>query len=350
MITDNTGIVREDWVQKKGGVLVCHLESCAAASKGKRTMSSKDAPQPQKRDSRSNIRRVSTLSAEQLERKRTNDREAQRLIRQRTKEQIESLQREVSILRAQVAEMRPRSEGYDELLQQNAALQNQVSRLKRQLTSLTGRSSLPGSDAQVGPFRDGWHLEEGPGGAESSISTTTTMTSQFPGSFYPPSNIPRAPSAVSTTDRPSHPPDWQQYTHQTFPPLGAATDTGFAARMGSYAVGGPTAEGGRVLGSHLPVADPQLSFGSHTSSSQDPYAHGGDLSNPSQPPLDQPAHHDLRSQRSISRSIHSVDTGSTSTPPLSAQSYQSSASSYNDPSAQSSQRDPSYLYPWDPQS
>lgn len=359
MVTDNVGIVRADWVHK-GGVLVCHLESCAAVPKGKQTMSSKDAPQPKKRDSRSNIRRVSSLSAEQLERKRANDREAQRLIRQRTKDQIESLQQEVSMLQAQVAEMRPRSEGYNELLQQNAALQNEVSRLRHQLASLTGRSSLPGSDEQSGPFRSGWHLDEGPGGAGTSIPTTNTMTSQFPGSFYPPSNVPRAPSSVSTSYRPSHPQDWQQYMHTQTPPLGEAPDPEFAARMGSYAIEGQTPQGTRILGSHLPIGDTQLGFGSNTSSSQEPsessiarsriYPRGDDLSNPSQLPLDQPASRVLRSQRSLSRSIRSVDTSNTSTPPLSAHSFQSSTSSYHDPSAQSSQRDPTYPYPWGPQS
>lgn len=42
---------------------------------------------------------MSTLSAAQLERKRANDREAQRAIRQRTKDHIDSLERTVSDLR-----------------------------------------------------------------------------------------------------------------------------------------------------------------------------------------------------------------------------------------------------------
>ncbi len=44
-------------------------------------------------------RSVSSLSATQLERKRANDREAQRLIRQRTKDRIDSLEQEISDLR-----------------------------------------------------------------------------------------------------------------------------------------------------------------------------------------------------------------------------------------------------------
>lgn len=42
---------------------------------------------------------MSTLSAAQLERKRANDREAQRAIRQRTKDHIDTLERTVSELR-----------------------------------------------------------------------------------------------------------------------------------------------------------------------------------------------------------------------------------------------------------
>ena len=50
-----------------------------------------------RRPSRGN-RCVNTLTEAQLERKRANDREAQRAIRQRTKEQIESLQKRVAEL------------------------------------------------------------------------------------------------------------------------------------------------------------------------------------------------------------------------------------------------------------
>lgn len=53
-----------------------------------------------KRASRAGTRSVSTLSAAQLERKRANDREAQRAIRQRTKDHIEGLERNISDLRA----------------------------------------------------------------------------------------------------------------------------------------------------------------------------------------------------------------------------------------------------------
>ncbi|KAK5722109.1 hypothetical protein LTS12_027580 [Elasticomyces elasticus] len=49
--------------------------------------------------SRIGTRRVEALSASQVEHKRTNDREAQRVIRRRTKEHIETLEKTASGLR-----------------------------------------------------------------------------------------------------------------------------------------------------------------------------------------------------------------------------------------------------------
>ncbi|PNS17331.1 hypothetical protein CAC42_7014 [Sphaceloma murrayae] len=60
------------------------------------TKPSGSGSQPRKRASRAGTRSVSNLSAAQLERKRANDREAQRAIRQRTKDHIESLERKVA--------------------------------------------------------------------------------------------------------------------------------------------------------------------------------------------------------------------------------------------------------------
>ena len=51
-----------------------------------------------KRPSRAGTRSVTTLSTAQLERKRANDREAQRAIRQRTKDHIDSLEKNINDL------------------------------------------------------------------------------------------------------------------------------------------------------------------------------------------------------------------------------------------------------------
>lgn len=312
--------------------------------------SSKDeSPLPKRRESRQGIRRVSSMSTEQLERKRANDREAQRSIRQRTKEHIESLEKQVAALQAQVEELRPRSERYEELVQQNTALQDEVNRLRHQLASLTGRSSFSGSE-QAGSFRSGWHLEEGPSGASTNIPSSSTMVSPITGSFYPPPNVPRAPSTVSVSSRSSHPHDWQQYMSTRSSSLGDTPEPGIPGRMEPYAIEGQVQPGSRLLPSRYPVASSQISFGSTASLSQNPsessltdlYARGEP---PSQPPIDQPVPQLLPGQRSMPVPMPGVLA---TTQPNQARAYQPSAASYQNPPNQA--RDPSYPYTWSPQS
>jgi regulator of replication initiation timing len=102
-------------------------------------------PGAKRRPSRAGTRSVSTLTAAQLERKRANDREAQRAIRQRTKDHIEGLERQIAELTAQlnpnsslVTDLRRRNE---ELEQENAILR---SRLSQALNSLGVADSTPG--------------------------------------------------------------------------------------------------------------------------------------------------------------------------------------------------------------
>lgn len=85
-----------------------------------------------KRPSRAGTRSVTTLTAAQLERKRANDREAQRAIRQRTKDHIESLERQVRDLTAQIdtnssTKMMELLRRNDELEQENAVLRARLS-------------------------------------------------------------------------------------------------------------------------------------------------------------------------------------------------------------------------------
>lgn len=109
-----------------------------ASTPRKRTTQSTEAG-GRKRDSRAGTRKVTCLSAEQLERKRANDREAQRTIRQRTKEHIEKLE-------SQVAELSARDEQMDKVLERNAELEVEISYLRQQLSLLTNRplNSLEG--------------------------------------------------------------------------------------------------------------------------------------------------------------------------------------------------------------
>ncbi len=85
---------------------------------------------PKYQDPRVGTRSVNTLSAAQLERKRANDREAQRIIRQRTKEHIEDLER-------QVAELPEIKEQLIKAQHRNAELEAQVASLQRQLAEAT---------------------------------------------------------------------------------------------------------------------------------------------------------------------------------------------------------------------
>lgn len=84
-----------------------------------------------KRESRAGTRKVTSLTAEQLERKRANDREAQRTIRARTKEHIESLEH-------QVAELSAKGDQVDRVLQRNASLEAEIAHLRQQLAIMTG--------------------------------------------------------------------------------------------------------------------------------------------------------------------------------------------------------------------
>ena len=85
-----------------------------------------------KRPSRAGTRSVTTLTAAQLERKRANDREAQRAIRKRTKDHIENLERQVRDLTAQQStntsqKMMELMRRNDELEQENAVLRTRLS-------------------------------------------------------------------------------------------------------------------------------------------------------------------------------------------------------------------------------
>ena len=79
--------------------------------------------------SRAGTRSVSTLTTAQLARKRANDREAQRAIRQRTKEHIESLERRI----AELTGTNNSGSKLDEVLQRNASLERELQHLREQL-------------------------------------------------------------------------------------------------------------------------------------------------------------------------------------------------------------------------
>ncbi|KAI0999382.1 hypothetical protein K3495_g8812 [Podosphaera aphanis] len=92
------------------------------------------AGEPKKKGARGGKRSVTHLSKAQLARKRANDREAQRNIRQRTKEHIGNLERKVKEL-----EQNGRSSSMERVLKRNQELEVEVEKLRAQL----GQSSVP---------------------------------------------------------------------------------------------------------------------------------------------------------------------------------------------------------------
>ncbi|KAJ5488223.1 hypothetical protein LT330_008293 [Penicillium expansum] len=273
-------------------------------------MSSQDEPPGKRRESRSGTRKVSTLSAEQLERKRANDREAQRSIRQRTKEHIEQLEAQVSTLQSQIAEMRLQNERFDEVVQHNAFLENEMVRLKHQVASLTGRSEFASTNEPMTPFRSEWSLEEASSSALPGIPTAGAL---LPPQFTATSHTQR-PSGLSSSYRGPHQQDWQQpYPSTRSPSLGAASNPEFPSRMEPYPIHGQMHQG-QPIRPHQ--QQPESSFPEFAYSNRS-------LSMSSASPVAQP------------------------TP---AQAYQSSASTYPQPMPQPQQTDPTYEYPWVPPS
>lgn len=112
------------------------------------TISPTSSSQPSKKRKSASIssRGVASLTPEQLAKKRANDREAQRAIRERTKAQIEGLERRIAELTSQ--------QPYQELqavLRQKDAIQAENDEIRRRLASiqsiiqpLIGAQSLTG--------------------------------------------------------------------------------------------------------------------------------------------------------------------------------------------------------------
>lgn len=109
--------------------------------------------------SRAGARSVSKLTPEQLARKRANDREAQRAIRQRTKEHIDNLEREIQELKSHTPEwaVRQRNQELEELvliLKQQLAAERME---KARLMEATGQGMSIGMSAEGQNMSDmGW--------------------------------------------------------------------------------------------------------------------------------------------------------------------------------------------------
>lgn len=173
-------------------------ESGESAQPG--TPSSKAGAKP--RASRAGTRSVSTLNAAQLERKRANDREAQRAIRQRTKDHIERLERRIQELSGEDESTLESHPAFQEARKRNAELEAELRRLQATLYGSEERASSPDasySDAGYGtPVRD----------STSYGNPWASQTVSQPG--YAPTSVPVAGPAPPPT--PAWAPQVTSYT------------------------------------------------------------------------------------------------------------------------------------------
>ncbi|KAE8380660.1 hypothetical protein BDV26DRAFT_128212 [Aspergillus bertholletiae] len=243
-------------------------------------MASTPDAQPKKRESRAGTRKVTSLSVEQLERKRANDREAQRTIRQRTKEHIERLER-------QVAELKEKGEQYDHVVQRNSDLENEIRALKQQLA--LERSGQAYSGVVEGSYSN-------PSGPVLPSQLTEPL------SVNP---VSRTPSALSTSSQTSVAPAWQQYGSTESPPICEPSDADYSNRVEPFMF-----EGQLQTSNPIAVAAPQPSFNTPSGHPPEPgfhsYSHlypGGapnQMGRVEHPPNPQHAVQCVTSQRSMS--------------------------------------------------
>lgn len=107
-------------------------------------MTRETSTEPPKPSKRKGTRSVSTLTPTQLARKRANDREAQRAIRQRTKEHIERLEKELE----EYKNRHSRDETINQLQMRNHALEREVFSLREELKRFNHNMfSPPGFEA-----------------------------------------------------------------------------------------------------------------------------------------------------------------------------------------------------------
>ncbi|GAD92835.1 bZIP transcription factor, putative [Paecilomyces variotii No. 5] len=182
-----------------------------------------------KRESRIGSRKVTSLSAEQLERKRANDREAQRTIRQRTKEHIEHLER-------RVAELSAKEEQFDNALRRNTALEAEIAHLRHQL-AMSGSGTLYPAG--------GCSTVNRPVAVDGSRRSSTT--SAAPSIVHRPYPAPQGhhddahiSSMPPVSRRVSVAHDWQSYMASRPSPLNEAPKSDYAGEVGPYLLDGQT--------------------------------------------------------------------------------------------------------------
>lgn len=146
-------------------------------------------PGLKKRPSRAGTRSVTTLTAAQLERKRANDREAQRAIRQRTKDHIDTLERQVRDLNAQLennssTKMMELMRRNEELEQENAVLRARLSHAVSALGVPEQGAGAPSPSDRVQMLSQPRRSSTGTARSVHSVPEIATPVSQ-PGHWQP---------------------------------------------------------------------------------------------------------------------------------------------------------------------
>jgi TolA-binding protein len=135
---------------RNGGSDAPDIDSRADGILRSNSGSNSGAGSKRKRTAGNSARGVANLTPEQLERKRANDREAQRAIRERTKQQIDRLNERIRELES--------SQPYRELqvvISEKEAVEAENAEIKRQLASFISvfRSFVPGAQGLEGVSR-----------------------------------------------------------------------------------------------------------------------------------------------------------------------------------------------------
>lgn len=250
-----------------------------------------EPPTAKKRESRAGARKVTSLSAEQLERKRANDREAQRTIRQRTKEHIERLEH-------QVAELKAKGEQFDDVVRRNVALEHEIRALKHQL-ALAGRQGYPGMGRWPVLFIYFSYRKNLKWLTDIHCASTEGTYSNAPGSMLPATQFAeplgmnpasRAPSVISTSSRVSVGSEWPPYGTNRSPSTCESSEANYGNRAEPYLF-----ENQLQPASAMSVAPPQVSYSAPVGAQPDPtfqsYAQAYHTGNATRGPVDDLAPH-----------------------------------------------------------
>ncbi|KAI6707978.1 bZIP transcription factor [Diplocarpon mali] len=193
-------------------MIQCH-DTCGATTIVSMTSSSSNSPvpmdaeEPRKKGSRGGKRSVTHLSKAQLARKRANDREAQRNIRQRTKEHIENLERKVKEL-----EQSGMASNIERVLKRNRELEDEVERLRALVSGHHAPVAAAPADLQdellmpqKAPMPLDWMSESASPGQWSQVSHNPALntTPEMPTSTS--SDTTSNSSQYSTTSAPAYP-------------------------------------------------------------------------------------------------------------------------------------------------